>query len=318
MKMRKKFLYKAVLAGAALAAIQMPNQVEATLASGYIDFVNSYRHDKISTRLNTYDENKNLLAQNRIDLNNISLYQIGTKGQLVACNIFARGEAYWGWSDNGRFREKSNIPGCRTSSSVRAKLHKGRTRDFTVGGGYYLPTCTLFNIGPSGGWSYQSQNFTVHRATYLGDPDDSLNGLRIDNRWEGPWAGVDAQMDFCGFDLRGGYSYHWANWKGKWSLNPKRCDFEDAEDLRFSERCKASNVRGQVAYVDAMWNICPCIELGLGFKWQRWEAKNGKQKHDKADLFNSCNDRVVCRETDKLKSATWESYTVSLNLGIGF
>lgn len=311
--MRRRFLLKAILTVATVAAVQMPSQVDADIASGYFDVVNSYRHDKISTHINTYDCNKAPIGHTSIDLKDISIYQLGAKGQLVACNLFARGEAYWGWSDNGSYRENSSLWD-RSSYKSKARLHKGETRDFTVGGGYYLPTCGIVNIGPSGGWSYQSQEFTVHRARYNGYPDDLLNGLTFKNCWEGPWAGVDAQVDFCGVDLRGGYAYHWATWKGEWHQKAKGCDWQGNENPGFSEKCKSSDARGQVAYLDLMWGLCPCVELGLGFKWQRWEAKNAKQKHGKMDCVEQEYD---WKKSDKVK-ANWESYAVSINVGVSF
>lgn len=314
--MHRRSLWKAIIAGAAAAAIQVPSQADANIAGGYLDVVNSYRNDKISVRLDTFDPNKTLLEQNNIDLRNISTYQLGAKGQLVACNLFARGEAYWGWSDNGHYRENStswNGSPCKS----RARLHKGRTRDYTVGGGYYLPTCGLFNVGPSGGWSYQHLQVTVNRARYNGYPDDLLNGLKFSNTWQGPWAGADAQMNFCGYELRGGYSYHWATWKGTWHQKPNKCDWQGTEHLGFTEKCKSSNARGQVAYIDVLWSMCPCIELGLGFKWQRWESHNGKEKHDKSDCLIGYSDEIW-KPFDKVKNATWESYTVSLDIGVVF
>lgn len=308
-----KSLWKAIIAGSAVIAVQMPSQADADILGGYFDIVNSYRQDKFSVNLNTFDSKNNLVEKNKFDLKDISLYQLGAKGQLVACNFFARGEAYWGWADNGSYRENSRIWN-GSPLKTRAHLHKGRTRDFTVGGGYFLPACGLINIGPSGGWSYQSQEFTIHRARIQGFSDDSINGLEYSNRWQGPWAGADAQLNFCGFELRGGYSYHWATWQGKWHL--KGCE---GEGNGFTEKCRSSDATGQVAYVDALWSICPLVELGLGFKWQRWEAKKGKQKHDKhAKTHGLFGNIVAWRETDKIKNAIWESFTVSLDLGVAF
>lgn len=316
--MRRRSFWKTIMTGAAIAVIQMPSQADATIAGGYLDIVNGYRQDKISARLNTYDFENVLREKNSINLNDISIYQLGLKGQVVACNLFARGEAYWGWSDNGNYRESSEVWQGYPNKS-KARLHKGRTRDYTVGGGYYLPTCGVFNIGPSGGWSYQSQDFTVHRARYQGYEDNFLNGLQLTNTWQGPWAGVDGQMDFCGYGLRGGYSYHWATWEGKWHQKARDCDWQGEENLGFTEKCRSSNARGQVAYIDILWSMCPCVELGLGFKWQRWEANNGKQKHKKKDCLEGLGNQVAAwRNTDKLKNATWESWTVSLDLGIAF
>lgn len=318
MTMIKRSLWKAMMTAAAVITIEAPSQADANIVGAYVDLVNSYRQDKIFAHLNTYDGYHNLIEENHINMKNISLYQIGAKGQVVACNLFARGEAYWGWSDNGNYRESSNIWNGYPSKS-KARLHHGRTRDFTVGGGYYLPTCGLFNLGPSGGWSYHSQEFTVHRARIQGYTDDLLNGLQFHNTWQGPWAGVDAQIEFCGFELRGGYSYHWANWQGKWHLKAKGYDWQGNENLGFSEKCKCSDVRGQEAYIDVLWSLCPCVELGLGFKWQRWEGKNGKQKHRKINCMPCYETQMaVWRETDKVKNVTWESFTVSLDLGIVF
>jgi hypothetical protein len=192
----------------------------------------------------------------------------------------------------------------------KGQLHKGRTKDFTVGGGYYLSFCGLFDIGPAGGWSYQYQELTVRHARCQGSLDLSLDGLQFSNRWQGPWAGVDAKLHFCGFELRGGYEYHWAKWRGHWFLkDPEICD------VSFSESCESTHVNGQAVYLDAVWQLLPFVELGLGLKWQRYQAKNGKEK-SKSQSFEHAF--TGWRAGDKVKHATWESYAISLLLGVSF
>jgi hypothetical protein len=85
--------------------------------------------------------------------------------------------------------------------------------------------------------------------------------------------------------------------------------------MSFSEKRKSSDAHGQVFYVDLLWGFCPFVEMGVGFKWQRWEAKKGKGEKVPAYVPTGSRDLNV---VDRVKHATWSSYVISVYLGVAF
>lgn len=304
--MNLKKLLASVFGGFVVLSTLAPNHVSGELVGAYFDITNGYRQDNFSTKLLTTNVANSFREENKLKIDNVAIYQLGGKAEIDLCGFFARGEMYWGWSDSGKFKEASRFFNEKPSKS-KAGLRKGRTKDYVVGGGYYLSFCG-FEIGPSGGWSYQYQSFKVKNARFQGVPDPLLNGLQFSNTWEGPWAGVDARWDFCGFQVRSGYSYYWATWKGKWLLRDNK-----HEGVSFTETCKGNDAYGQSAYIDTVWNLLPFVELGLSFKWQQWIARKGKEKISKFDKMAQ-----GWKMPDRVKHATWDSYAVSLILGVNF
>lgn len=287
----------------ALAIVVSP-LLKGDLFEFNLDLLNGYRHDTLSTHVNVFNHQGELIVQDHLKARNLSLYQLGGKAFFEAFGVFARGEGYWGWSDQGIYRECSRIVRQNPPTKSKANLHKGRTRDFTIGGGYLFSYCGLLSIGPAGGWSYQYQQFKINRAN-IKHTNYSLRGLQYSNHWQGPWAGIDARADLCAFAIRAGYEYHWAKWNSKWAI-------KDAEDVSFAvvNKQSCSNAHGNVAYADVIWTFCPFIELGVCFKWQQWIVKNSKKKPSIGDFDP--------RNIGKVKNADWTSYSISFALGVAF
>lgn len=276
--------------------------LEADLFEAYCDLNAGYRRDSLSTVIKSEDS-----TQNRLKVNDLSLFQLGGKGQLMLCSAFVRGEAYWGWAGNGDYHKATRLASSYTKLKTKSHLRDGRTKDFTALAGYYFSPCWLLDVAvaPTVGWSYQSQEFKIRKVKVENLSDFSLRGIRYNNYWQGPCAGVDARLDFCGFRIRGSYAYHWATWHAKWHL-------KDHHEIEFTESGKSTNAHGQVISLDFLAPLLfPCMEVGVGFKWQKWRAHNGKGK-----IVLPCAEHH--KKDSKVKKTCWESYVVSLDLGLIF
>ncbi|MBA3603117.1 MAG: hypothetical protein H0W50_05640 [Parachlamydiaceae bacterium] len=282
--------------------------LQGDLAEAYFDVSAGYRRDKLSADIHSFDTQNTQISRDQISVKDLDLFQIGGKGFAASCDWFVRGEAFWGWSDNGKYKAASKVRKHLFSKST-AHLNHGKTKDFSLGVGYFLSLCAPFEIGPVAGWSYQSQEFNVKKAHFLNldegyDPNSRAH-FEYNNHWKGPWLGADAKFNLLGFDLRAGYSYHWANWNAKWSMKNRSEERFTSQDSR-----KSSNAHGQVAYLDFFWGFCPFIDFGVGLKWQQWQVKKGKKKSVETP------ETQVAR--NQIQNAKWESFTVSLDFGISF
>lgn len=304
--MYTKFLLTSILLIA--ISIVSTSSLQARLAEAYFDASGGYRKDKLSAEIHSFDKQNMLIVKDHLKARDLTLYQVGGKGLIGICDWFVRGEGYWGWSDKGMYSDASRMAK-RYLLKRKAHLHHGKTKDFTIGAGYFLNFCFL-ELGPVAGWSYQSQEFKVKTARFItldeeGSERSKNTGFRYSNHWKGPWLGVDAKFDLCGFELRSGYSYHWAKWNANWSLKNRA-----KQKFTFQDNHKSSDAHGQVAYLDFFWGFCPMVNLGVGLKWQQWQGKKGRKKPLESEKTEAVSDQV--------QHARWESFTVSLNLGISF
>ncbi|MBA3238133.1 MAG: hypothetical protein H0T62_07275 [Parachlamydiaceae bacterium] len=298
--MRLKWLL--TLSMATVGAWASPLQAE--LCEAYFNLDAGYRRDSLSTVINSTTLNDEITTQNQLKVKDLTLFQLGCKGQLLLCDAFVRGEAYWGWAGNGIYHKATRISSNYTKLNTKTHLHNGRTKDFTLLAGYYFSLCGLLDLAPVGGWSYQSQEFKIKKVQINNFSRDSLQGAQYSNYWQGPCVGVDARLDLCGFRMRGGYTYHWATWHAKWIL-------KDQYEMSFSESGKSSSAHGQVVHLNVLMPIFPCVEAGVGFKWQKWRAQSGKGKIVLPVAGHQ-------KKNSKVKHSCWDSYVVSLDLGIIF
>lgn len=283
--------------------------LHADYAEAYLDASGGYRRDTLSAEIHSFNSHNILISKDMLNAKDLSLFQLGGKGLIGICDFYVRGEAFWGWSDKGKYKSVSKLTE-RVFTKSKSHLHDGKTKDFSVGIGYFFPFCAPLVIGSVGGWSYQSQEFKVKKARFITQADGSSDASRkesfeYNNHWQGPWLGIDSKFRCLGFDLRAGYSYHWAKWDATWSLKNR-----SAQKLISGSNRKSADAHGQVAYLDFFWGFCPFIDFGVGFKWQQWQAKKGKKKSLEVDELQ------IAR--DQLHGAKWESFTASVDLGVSF
>jgi len=253
-----------------------------------------YRNDGIANLINSYDPSGALLFTDDLKANNIRIYEAGGRGCLSFCkNWFIKGFANFGQVDGGSFNDViQNVNG--TQSQLTASIKGGDTKDGSIGLGYLYPLAGGFCIGPIAGWSYNSQTLSMKQAVINGSafPDFSYR-----NRLEGPWVGLESLFSCFGFKVHAGYQYRWTNWHAGLQLS-------GSDDILLTDTRKSHCGNGNLGFIDVNYCLFSYIELGLGFKYQEWTAKNGS--------------RTPATGTDKIASAKWQSSEVQLTLGLAF
>jgi hypothetical protein len=184
------------------------------------------------------------------------------------------------------------------------------TRDYSIGLGYSLSCWDYFSISPAVGYSYDYQKFKLHHATFNGAPDPVLEGLKYENRWQGPWVGCEAQFAMQCMDFSLGYEYHWSHWHANWELKGA-----DVAAGAFSDKRKSHQANGNVVYLDSAYSFCDCWDVGVGLKYQFWRATHGREL-PRGGSFAEIG--LSPTEKDKVPKATWYSYQVQLSVGHNF
>lgn len=275
-----------------------------------IDPTNGYRYDKLSNLIDVYDPEDTLVATDELKLENMRFYQLGIREKWTFCDFVLHVEGDYAWLDKGKYKEiVTNIQPSATGVG-EAHIHKGKAKDLIVGLGYGFSLYNCFNISGLAGWSYHMLEIKTKHGTFDGEPDPVLNGLRYNNRWQGPWLGVDLGFNAWIINFHAGYEYHWADWHATWRL-----DGPDVPKVAFSDRRKASNAHGQVLYFDGNVNFCSVWSIGVGIKLQEWKATHGHEK----PLHGSFADVGLPEtEVDIVKHAKWSSYAITCDLGYLF
>lgn len=275
---------------------------------GDIALTTGYRNDRITTDVNAFDPPETLILQDNLKGKNINIFEIGFKGRVCLCEYFLKGFANFGWVGSGHYEEDVSAPGKVTSES-KGHIHKGRTRDYSIGLGYMF-TWNCINISPLIGYSYDYQRIKMGKITVDGFPDAQLSNLKYDMRWQGPWIGLESEFDLCCIDFTVGYEYHWSDWRANWTLAGP-----DIFGVAFSDKRKSHHAYGNVVYIDGTYCFCNCWEVGLGLKYQYWKATKGKLQPRNGTLAEAVGSST---EVDKVPKATWSSFQIQLSLGYNF
>lgn len=279
---------------------------EAELLGFDIKLTNGYRQDSLSAKTEikeSYYEPSlyGSSLNDNLKINSISLYEIGLQGKLTVLNFFGRLEGTYGWAGSGHYHE--HIPLFSNSlSSLKSRVDSGNTKSWSLGTGYHfnvIPLCDWVKIGPMIGWSHAEQHFKMKSHSR------EFSHLGYQNYWQGPWAGIDLELQLCEFSLHTSYEYHWVNWDAKRHFNG-----EGSISGELSNRLKSNHAYGQVLNVDGRWNFNLCWFAGIGIKVQEWHAIKGHLKtlKDKFGLNPS-------HHPDKFKDAHWKSFAITADLG---
>lgn len=306
--MKLKF-FLLFLSAALLSTVQLYSQ----LVGSDVRVTNGYRVDKFSSSVAKFNDLGDVLEQNNFAIKDMNIYQIGAKANFYAMGAAIRAEFNYGWIHNGWYRESAEgFNTCPIAS--RGNVRKGKVRDISIGGTYFfIDTPDFYSghlyLGASGGYSRSQQNVSLGNVITNDRPDDVLSGLGYNNRWQGPWAGVDAVFDIATVKVRAAYEYHWANWRGRWTLL--------GEDVReaFSDKRSSHHAHGNVAFVEAFCNLGEFLVLGVGLKWQRWSQRKGTQEpvnEEMADFFAQSNQKY------KVRHACWDSVAGTIDIGYRF
>lgn len=298
-------------------ALLTTSSLSALEPATYFDISGGFREDRLTTRVDLFSSPCNFEEANKLKLTSITLWQGGVKAQLALCDYwFLKGFAYFSYGHQGKYHERTFAPGSFETVS-KARIHRARMRDFQLAFGYLYPVDGVWGcwgVGPVAGWAYNDQHFKMHHAFTDCVPDLVLEGLEYKSRWSGPYLGADVAYRHCTILFTAGFEYHWAWWNGDWLL-----DGPDIPFVAFSDSRKSKRATGVVFYLDGRWEFYSCWHIGVGLKWQRWEARDGHLEPKLADF-----DEVgsILGETTttfvKLRSTRWYSASATLDIGYGF
>jgi hypothetical protein len=260
-------------------------------------------------------------------------------------NFVIKGSIYYGIAGQGEYHDKihddeSGDYFYSTGIVNESIIHKGHSIDGSIGLGYLFPfhfECIgNFGFVPIGGWSYNRLDLGMKNAEINGHgsssstssssssffpPDDSSSssssrfpeeGLTFNQKWEGPWAGLDVIYQRCDFSLKLSGEYHWAHWKADWILRGH--DIIGTRD--FSNRRTSSHAHGYVAAADFRWQIQRWWNVDIGFKYTRFSLKNGRltPREDEIRFIQL----GLLDQKDVVKHALWHSFAVTVDLGYNF
>lgn len=304
------------------------------------DIALGYRRDSIQTDVHSAGNTSGSFSSDKLDIKGLDLFILGLKARGGYCNWFARGYAYWGWGNDGEYREHNafdnNFSSGASNSRNRIDINRYRTQDYSIGVGYLFDLCWCggfdgLYIGPVVGWAYDRQqarlgknhNFNTGSNSASGSVSNStannfLDDLQYTTKWNGPWLGIDFVYEYCEFIFDFGYEFHWAQWKANWSLSDDSSgsgSFNN-NNFAFSDRRHGKNGHGNVVYADIKWALCDCWIVGLGFKYQDFEVKHGKvHNRGTSDDFSSSSSISF---NDRVRKASWRAASIELDLGYSF
>lgn len=280
--------------------------------------------------------------------NNLDIWQVGLKGRWepnffgddCGCwgnGLLVRGSAYWGWVNDGNYSHRINYaPGDLTPPvefDIRRDvgvIDSGKTWDYKIGAGYLFDICDGIRIGPTVGYSYDklrfrgsnivgisSTNFTEsineYDQTCITSVDEYTcgeEGAKFTSKWQGPWVGVDAQLQFCDFEINAGYEYHWSDWRAAFTVK------EDLTDCyHYSDKRRSNKSHGQEAFLNAHYNVNCFWVVGLGLEYKYYRQPTST----KFRPANGSLPDVGCSEDEvnKIRSQ-WRSFAITLDIGYLF
>jgi len=276
--------------------------------------VGEYRRDSLSQNIKIFDPPQTPVHKNHLKVEDISIWQVGLTGTYVLCDDWlVKGALNFGTVSGAKYTEKLTTIKCNCHDFTEAANNGGQTRDYLIGIGY-VPCCRdclgdLFRIGPILGWSYHYQKVKMKHGEINEIRIDVLDDFLYEMHWEGPWLGLDAELRFCDFTINMCYEYHWARWRSNWLL-----DGPDVPGIAFSDHRESNNAYGQVFILETSLELCSCVEMGIGLKYQKWKATEGRER----PVEERTEAGISPTEIDKVRNATWKSWGFFLDFGCFF
>lgn len=322
------------------------NQAAAFNPDSEIDMIGGWRRDHIRSFITDNTDPATDLVKGSA----LNIWQIGVQGEFKPnlCeegswvnSFFIAGAAEWGWVNEGDYNHQvvqSNI-GAESDSSenvfdnLSGNISRGHTWDYEIGLGYlFEPFGDCFLIGPTAGYAYNKLQFkaenVVGTETSANRPvmdNQSLitsidpltyfdEGVNFISKWTGPWAGVEARFDFCDIKIDTGYEYHFAHWAGRFTS-----PFPDVTDgYHFSDTRDGKDGHGQVFYLDACYNYCQCLDVGLGIKYQYYTASGPEHPQHGSFLDVGATDIEHAAFYKEKVKTSWHSFAITMDVGYLF
>lgn len=297
----------------ALFALAFSSSLSAVEVRDELFLEAGYRNDEYRSKVYNSVAMNGLVES--LKVKNLDLGTIGLRGRFkvpqldCSCNLFENfyvaGFANWGWSGNSRYSARAYSPISTVGLTHRGTLKDGRTHDYQIALGYLIdlgcflqPNCYIdFNdvaLGISGGYTWNKQSFkaghshiSVQGFTVLRD-DPFYQGMKFSQKWASPFIGAELFYETCGVLFNAGYEYHF-------NAHVHASEtFSDAALATFQVRDNTRRFyhgHSNIFFVNASYLLCDCWDIGLGFKYQDWNAGRGRTTYSSLDL----PDRVGAR-----------------------
>lgn len=240
----------------------------------------------------------------------MSLYEATVKGDWFMDEWILRFDVGYGWNGDGRYKETFTVPNVATEKFT-CHIDHATAFDFSIGEGYLFPIDDYYFVGPVAGWAYHQQKFRTIEALSDGVPIPFITGIKYNDRWSGPWLGIDAIFCSDEITVHIGYQYCWADWHAKWQL-----EGPDIFGVIFSDRRKSTNAHGNTLFLNGRYYpFCPEWSIGLGLKYEVWKAINGTVK----PLHGSFDDVGFSSIQEfEMRHARWDSFQATFDASLSF
>lgn len=306
-----------------LLVLAATSSVSAACINDELRFEGGWRNDEYSHTIDTVYAS-GVTETNDFSVSSVDLGTFGVRGRFFVpqwddcgCfdmslldNFYVQGFANWGWSGRAKYHHDVALAVGDGVVDVdnTGNLSYVNTSDFQIGLGYFIDLGCWFNdcsclnlsdwgLGVAGGYQWDRQKFKVSSATLVVDDifvgDNPLEeGLKVYQRWQGPWVGAQLFYNACGWSFDVAYEYHFClHTNGHYNFTDLAAIF-GAVDYSWRGHDGHSNV----VYVNGYYELCQGWDLGLGFKYQDWHATRQRTSFD-PDVFlvdSSSGDYKVC------------------------
>lgn len=290
-------------------------------SAGQLNFEVGYRNDRLEWKHGFPSSSPDVSVKQKFE--DIDILQLGVNGRTtLGCNLYLRGEAYFGWVLDGDFKEKAST--YQSSNYGFSNERKFIVDDqyvyginAAIGYPFYFCDCS-FAVAPVVGYSIDIQNFSHDGLAdgSSGYSNDYFNGFndccckhQFNNRWYGPFVGVDLlYRPYCEcWSFWGEVEYHFGTYEGKKG--------RDDQFNFFDGHKRSNNLRGWAVGLGADYDLSECWTVGLSFKYKDFRAT----KNSHSSSSNSFFDSGYSSYCAKAKSRhSWNSYSINVATGYQF
>ncbi len=276
--------------------------------------------------------------KDKTEARDIDIALVGIKGQFgipssyCDCDswwlsqFYVKGYAYWGDVYSGRWSQRgTDVPApaeINNGSLNTGDINSGYSRDYSIGAGFLFPVSDEWGIGVSSGYAYDKLNLKIKNVIAVAGECDfeenctglsaTLQGLKFNHKWKGPWVGVNLAYQTCEWSFDLGYEYHWARWNGAFKLAV--ADSVASNCTGFSDKRHGKHGHGNVVFADVETAINDCWTVGLGAKWSQYRVHGLESPVTGTFADLGC----PADEIDRVKHNDWNSFQVTLDIGYRF
>lgn len=319
----------------------------ANATTGQVNLEAGYRRDDISWR-HRFPSDSPVFSSNT-KFRDIDIFQLALDGRMIiGCNLYIRGNAYWGWILDGNFKHNGRTyldpfdNGGYEQDGLNLALDSHRRNIIddkyvygaaaAVGYPFYFCDCTT-SVAPVIGYGVDEQNININSEegfdlSHFGDDscyygnDGGGQGFLIPvdgsgccdrkfiSKWYGPFVGLDFNFrPYCS-DCWDFYALVEFHWGNfKGKRHLNGFNFFDRHDHR------SNDVRGWVIKFGADYDLSNCWTVGFSVKIQDWVA----HRHHRDDSSDANADFFIDGSGHRKQTTDkWNSYAINLTVGRAF